>query len=77
MITALNSASGITETRRKRKKKPRGPNPLSVKKSRKVRGGGVSITTGGVASQTKVCVHVCAHGSMQFACVYSGVALLA
>jgi U3 small nucleolar RNA-associated protein 23 len=53
VITALNSASGITETRRKRKKKPKGPNPLSVKKSRKVRGGGVSIITGGVASQTK------------------------
>ena len=49
VITALNTASGTSQTgqmRRKKRKKPKGPNPLSVKKSHRVVGGSRDVSGG-------------------------------
>lgn len=55
VISALNSASGSSDVNRlrKKRKKPKGPNPLSVKKSRKVLGVSRGPSGGGM-SQSKV-----------------------
>ena len=62
VISALDSASGgpdVSQLKRRRKK-PKGPNPLSVKRSRKVFSGSISSSGGGV-SQSKVMTSLSVH----------------
>ena len=59
VIAVLNAAAGTVASKqrgRKKKKKPKAPNPLSVKKTRKVLGGSSSLP--GALSQSKVGVSV-------------------
>lgn len=56
VISALNSTSGGpdgSQLKKRKRKKPKGPNPLSVKRSRKVFSGSRDSSGGGV-SQSKV-----------------------
>ena len=69
MIDRLNPEStteGATKVSVRRRKKAKGPNPLSVKKSRKTVCGGKAVS-GGIVSKSKVRITQCLLFSHPFA----------